>query len=99
MIEIKQGNYKDLVKNITNKSVNLVITDPPYWHKKSPGKPYSQRKAYNTESKFANSKIFHAESEMMAKMSDFDGNEAEILMNEIKRVMIKMNAYIFCNVG
>jgi DNA modification methylase len=97
MIEIKQGNYKDLVKNITNKSVNLVITDPPYWHKKSPGKPYSQRKAYNTESKFANSKIFHAESEVMAKMSDFDGNEVEILMNEIKRVMIKMNAYIFCN--
>ena len=97
MIEIKQGNYKDLVMNIDSKSIDLVITDPPYWHKKSPGKPYSQRKAYNTHSKFANSKIFHAESEMMQKMSDFDGDEVEIMMEQVKRVMKKMNAYIFCN--
>ena len=97
MIEIKQGNYKDLVMNIDSKSIDLVITDPPYWHKKSPGKPYSQRKAYNTDSKFANSKIFHAESEMMQKMSDFDGGEVKIMMNQVKRVMKKMNAYIFCN--
>ena len=86
-----------VMKSFEDEHFDVVITDPPYWHKKSPGKPYSQRKAYNTESKFANSKIFHAESEMMAKMSDFDGDEVEILMNEIKRIMIKMNAYIFCN--
>jgi DNA modification methylase len=97
MITIQLGNYKDLVKNVESKSIDLVVTDPPYWHKKSPGKPYSQRKAYNTESKFANSKIFHADSEMMKKMSDFDGNEVETMMGEIKRVMKKMNAYIFCN--
>jgi DNA modification methylase len=97
MITIQLGNYKDLVKNVESKSIDLVVTDPPYWHKKSPGKPYSQRKAYNTESKFANSKIFHADSDMMKKMSDFDGNEVETMMGEIKRVMKKMNAYIFCN--
>lgn len=97
MIRLIKGDCLEKMKEIESESVDLILTDPPYWHKKSPGKPYSQRKAYNTDSKFANSKIFHAEGEMMSNMSDFDGDSVESLLNEIKRVQKKMNAYIFCN--
>lgn len=97
MIDIRLGNYKDLIKDIDDKSIDLVLTDPPYWHKKSPGKPYSQRKQYKTDSKFALSEVFNFDNPMMNKMSDFDGGEVEYLMLEIQRVMKKMNAYIFCN--
>ena len=30
MIEIKQGNCLDLIKNIPNHSVDMILTDPPY---------------------------------------------------------------------
>lgn len=94
---LKNKLYEDFIKTIEDKSVDLVVTDPPYWHKKSPGKPYSERKHYITESKFANSSLFNAENEMMSKMSDFTGDDVNLMMPEIKRVMKKMNAYIFCN--
>lgn len=28
------GSYKDYIPLIEDKSLDLVITDPPYWHKK-----------------------------------------------------------------
>ena len=30
MIEIKQGNCLDLIKNIPNHSIDMILTDPPY---------------------------------------------------------------------
>lgn len=97
MVNLTCGDCFQTMKQMKDKSVNLVITDPPYWHKKSPGKPYSQRKKYTTNSKFANSDLFNAEGEMMSTMSDFTDVQINDLLNELKRVMIKMNAYIFCN--
>ena len=94
---LKQGRYQEFINEIKDKSVDLVLTDPPYWHKKSPGKPYSERNQCNTQSKFSNSATFNNNGEMMKKMSDFTGKDVEELMPHIKRVMKKMNAYIFCN--
>jgi DNA modification methylase len=96
-IEITNEDCKELLKTIPDKSINLIITDPPYWHKKSPGKPYSQRKQYKTNSKFANSNLFKPDGMMMQTMSDFTDEDINILLPEFKRVMKKMNAYIFCN--
>ena len=60
------------MKRIPDGSIDLVVTDAPYWHKKSPGPPYSQRRQCNTDSKFSNSALYNYEGEMIKQMSDFD---------------------------
>jgi len=95
--KIKNIDAFELLKLLNDKSIDLVITDPPYWHKKSPGLPYNQRVMYNTLSKYANSKLFRADGLMMKEMSDFTDKDVYRLMSELSRVMKVMNAYIFCN--
>lgn len=94
---IKNIDAFELLKSLDNKSIDLIITDPPYWHKKSPGKPYSERNTYKTNSTFANSNLFKADGLMMQTMSDFTDKDVNRLLPEFKRVMKIMNAYIFCN--
>jgi site-specific DNA-methyltransferase (adenine-specific) len=94
---ISCGNSFELIKLIDDNSIDLIITDPPYWHKKSPGKPYSERNTYETNSTFANSNLFKADGMMMQSMSDFTDKDVNRLLPEFKRVMKIMNAYIFCN--
>ena len=85
------------LKKIPNKSIDLIITDPPYWHKKSPGKPYSDRKQCKTDSGFSNSKLFNAEGFMMREMSDFREEQINAVLKEFVRVCKIPNMYIFCN--
>ncbi len=94
---IKNIDAFELLKSLDDKSIDLIVTDPPYWHKKSPGKPYSERNTYETNSTFANSNLFKADGMMMQSMSDFTDKDVYRLLPEFKRVMKIMNAYIFCN--
>lgn len=94
---IKNIDAFELLKSLDDKSIDLIVTDPPYWHKKSPGKPYSERNTYETNSTFANSNLFKADGMMMQTMSDFTDKDVYRLLPEFKRVMKIMNAYIFCN--
>ena len=91
------GDCFELMKDIPSKSIDMILTDPPYWHKKSPGKPYSQRKQCNTDSKFSNSRLYNNNNKMMKDMSDFTDVEVNLLMNELERVCKPLNAYLFCN--
>ena len=97
MIDLRCGDCLEVMKDIPDKSIDLVVTDPPYWHKKSPGKPYSQRKQANTKSKFAQSDLYNVNGLLMHNLSDFNGENIELLLKNISRIMKKMNAYIFCN--
>ena len=83
--------------NIPEKSVDLIVTDPPYWHHKSPGKPYSQRSQSNTKSKFAKSSLYSQSGYMMSGMSDFTPEYIYEACNKMERTMKTMNAYIFCS--
>ena len=85
------------MRDIPDKCIDLIITDPPYWHKKSPGKPYSQRKQCCTDSKFSNSALFNAGGYMMSSMSCFDGSDISSLLKECVRVCKIPNIYICCN--
>lgn len=96
-IKLIKGDCLKEMQNIPDKSVDLIVTDPPYWHKKSPGKPYSQRKQCNTESKFSNSELYSQNGYMMKGMSDFNKDSINSIMYEFKRVCKIMNCYIFCN--
>lgn len=78
---------------IPDKSIKLIITDPPYLHNKGGGKTHGTE----GKSKIANSDMYNFDSPMMKDMSNFGEEEINKLLNEYKRIMIKMNAYIFCN--
>lgn len=85
------------MNGIADKSIDLCITDPPYWHKKSPGKPYSQRKQCRTNSAFSNSELYNYEGEMIKGMSDFDDKCINSFLTALEPKMKIMNAYIFCS--
>lgn len=85
------------MKAIPSGSIDLVVTDPPYWHKKSPGKPYSERQQCNTNSKFSNSELYNYDCNMIKGMSDFDDKCINAFMSALAPKMKIMNAYIFCS--
>ena len=97
-MQLIHGDCLEKMKDIPDKSVKMVLADPPYWHKKSPGKPYSQRNMSETKSKLANSPMYHAtESHMMAGMSEFTPDILEEYLKEAARVCKIPNIYSFCN--
>lgn len=85
MIDIRLGDCMELIKTIPDKSVDFVLTDPPYEFKDGGfgggSKPLSQR-AFKKE--LMGNPLFH---------KDFD---ADILMTEIERVCKKVNCVVFC---
>lgn len=90
-------DYKDGLKMIEDKSLSLVLTDSPYWFKKSPGKPYSERTQCNTDSAFSNSELYSNDGFMMKGMSDFDDKCIDEFLTLIEPKMKIMNAYMFCS--
>lgn len=86
-------NAKEGLSSLPSNSINLVITDPPYLHNKGGGKTHGTE----GKSKIANSSMYNFDSPMMKDMSCFGEGEIDKLLNEFKRLMIKMNCYIFCN--
>ena len=75
------GDCLELIKNIPDKSVDLVITDPPY-----------EIFANGSGGAFGKDKrSYHAEVKTLS-----DGITNEILQ-ELVRVMKKINIYIWCN--
>ena len=85
------------MKQIPDGTIDLCVTDPPYWHKKSPGKPYSQRKQCNTNSAFSNSELYNYDCDMIKGMSDFDDKHIDEFLTALAPKMKIMNAYIFCS--
>ena len=86
------------LKDIPSKSVDLVVTDPPYWHKKGRGINRETGKAYaNGHSPFANSELFSTTGFMMGEMSTFGEEEIDQLLSELTRVCKIPNIYLFCN--
>lgn len=81
------------MKNIDDKTIDLVITDPPYLHNKGGGKTHGTE----GKSKIANSSMYNFDSPMMKDMSSFGEQEIYLMLNEFKRIMKKVNCYIFCN--
>ena len=94
MIELINGDCFDVMKTLSKKDgIKLVLTDPPYLHNKGGGKTSGTE----GKSKIANSPIYKFDSLMMEKMSSFGEGEVYELLDEYKRIMDKMNCFIFCN--
>jgi len=85
-----------LMSRYPDKYFDLCITDPPYWHKKSPATT-TKNTQYKTKSSFSNSKLFRADGFMMKEMSDFNGDNVNAFLDALLPKMKLMNAYLFCN--
>lgn len=81
MIKLHRGDCLEYLKQIPDRSIDLVVMDPPYLQTGSAGSGAfggANRKYYDTLSGFSN------------------GFSEEILF-ELDRVMKKVNMYVFCN--
>lgn len=86
------------LKRIPDKSIDLIITDPPYLHTKGRGMNHETGKAYaDGHSKFANSELYSTSGFMMSEMSYFNKEKISNILTEFVRVSKIPNMYIFCN--
>jgi site-specific DNA-methyltransferase (adenine-specific) len=89
MIKLNKIHNTDCLlemSNIPDKSIDLVVTDPPYLHVKG-----------GMKSKKFNTGTWKSESFMNTSMSDFDEKNIVFFLDLIKIKMKKMNAYVFCS--
>ena len=86
-ITLLHGDCLELLKNIPDKSIDLIITDPPYNFTKSGGY-YSGGGAFGNKNREYHNEL--AEKNLV-------GNFNTDVLHEFVRVMKKINLYIWCN--
>ena len=83
-MELLNGNCLELMKNIPDKSVELVVTDPPYeFHSGNGGGAFGRDK-----------RTYHGELYDSGNLDKGCSNE---VLQELMRVMVKPNIYLWCN--
>ena len=91
MIDLRQGDCLELLKDIPDKSIDLVVIDPPYDFM---SKHYSFGKTYAGAGAFGTlSRTYHKELEK----SDIITGINENVLKELIRIMKKVNIYIWCS--
>lgn len=84
MIDLRQGDCLEVMKDIPDKSIDLIVTDPPYLHIKGGCKS----KGLNKGCRDVNSKV-------VSNMSDFGEQQINEFLNMVKFKMKSINMYIF----
>ena len=91
MIDLRQGDCLEILKEIPDKSIDLVVIDPPYDFM---SKHYSFGKTYAGAGAFGTlSRTYHKELEN----SDIITGINEDVLKELIRCMKKVNIYIWCS--
>jgi DNA modification methylase len=91
MIELIHGDCLEKMKGIPDKSIDFVLTDPPYLHIKGGNKGWVGEK-YLFEGKESFNETF-----INKKMSDFGELNICSFLDSIKTKMQKMNCIVFCS--
>ena len=86
MYKLLQGDYLELIKKIPDKSIDLLLTDPPYLHIKG-----------GMKSKRLNVGCRASDSNVVSNMSDFGEEQIYTFLDNVKNKMKKINMYIFCS--
>lgn len=84
MIDLRQGDCLEILKEIPDKSIDLLLTDPPYLHIKG-----------GCKSKGLNKGCRDANSNVVSNMSDFGKDKIYDFLNHTKSKMKEINMYIF----
>ena len=88
-IDLRQGDCLELMKDIPDKSIDLVVIDPPYdFMSKHYGKSYSRDGAFGSLGR-----KYHKELESNDIITGINEN----VLQELIRVMKKVNIYIWCS--
>lgn len=86
MYKLLNGDCLELMKKIPDKSIDLILTDPPYLHIKG-----------GMKSKGLNRGCRDANSDVVKEMSDFGKEQIYQFLNFVKPKMKSTNMYIFCS--
>lgn len=88
-IDLRQGDCLEVMKDIPDKSIDLVVIDPPYdFMSKHYGKSYSRDGAFGSLGR-----KYHKELESNDIITGINEN----VLQELIRVMKKVNIYIWCS--
>ena len=91
MIDLRYGDCSEILKDIPDKSIDLVIIDPPYLKTKNNGyhsKEYKGGGAFGVDKR-----DYHNQLNNTDLLNGFDFK----ILDELTRVMKKVNIYIFCS--
>lgn len=92
--KVYHGDCFDIMKQMNkNDNIKLIITDPPYLHNKGGGRNDGKQ----GKSILDKSQMYNVKSYMMEKMSSFSEQDVYLLLDEYKRIMHKLNCFIFTN--
>ena len=90
-IELYNADCFDVMPMIADKSIDMILTDPPYLHIKGGNKGWvGKRYLYKNKERFNDSFI-------NTNMSDFSKVEINKFLDVAKTKLIKMNCIIFCS--
>ena len=90
--KLYNGDCFKLLDSLEDKSVSVVITDPPYWHNKQ------ESLVRNATSKtILNNDLYLADGDMQGKWSMFTPKKIKKVLDKLSRVCKKMNCFFFCN--
>lgn len=85
MIDLRKGDCLELMKDIPDKSVDLIVTDPPYKFENQGGGFYAKNNS---------TQRFYLDSLKSIKCCEFEPKE---FLEKIKSKMKKFYGYFFCN--
>lgn len=85
-MQLVHGDNRDIIKTLPDKSVDLIVTDPPYEHVQG-----------GMSSKRLNTGVFKSESYMNSKMSEFKHDDIFMFLDAVIPKMKKVNMFIFCS--
>lgn len=89
MIDLRQGDCLEIMKDIPDSSIDLIVIDPPYdFMSKHYGKSYSGAGAFGSLGR-----AYHKELESNGIITGIN----EDVLKELIRVMKKVNIYIWCS--
>lgn len=87
------GDSYEIIKNIPDNSIDLVIIDPPYKLNNKGGGLYSlKRDNLNYQNFYDSHEILYSE-----EIKDIKDGFNKIILDELVRVMKKINIYIWCS--
>lgn len=86
MIQLYKGDCLEVMKQIPDKSVDCIITDPPYLHIKG-----------GCKSKSLNVGCMNPKNKVVSEMSDFGEDDINNFLDISKEKLKTMNAFVFCS--
>ncbi len=95
---IECGDCLQLIKTIPDKSIDLIVTDPPYVVE-TQGAGFFGKKSdeYSMNYKGKKAYTYGGERYVMKEISNMSDGFSENILDELCRVMKKINIYIWCS--